>query len=321
MKRKLLYAVGFCVVSLAVLVCIILSPKTQKVTDFAMDTVICVTVTSKNPKEDIRAAIDEVNRIDALMSVSGKNSEIRKINSAKPGEKTKVSPEVYFLIEKSLEISEKTGGVFDITVNPLSELWNITSPNPKVPEDDKIKELLEKVNYKNVLLDGENFTVTLKEDNMSISLGAVAKGYAADCAAKVLKERGVEDALIDLGGNIYVIGTEKTIGIQTPFEKRGEFFHKVSAKDTSVVTSGGYERYFEEDGKNYHHIIDTKDGYPADSDLLSATVVCESSYLADALSTALFASGEEKAKEIIKNFDNVSVILLRKDKTVIRLGN
>ncbi len=321
MKKKLLYTIGFCAVFLVVSMCIILSPKTEKATDFAMDTVISVTVTSKNPKEDIKAAIDEVKRIDALMSISGKNSEIRKINSAKAGEKTKVSPEVFSLVEKSLEISKKTDGVFDITVNPLSELWNITAPNPKVPEDDKIKELLEKVNYKNILLDHKDFTVTLKEDNMSISLGAVAKGYAADCAAKVLKDRGVEEALIDLGGNIYVIGKEKTIGIQTPFKKRGEFFEKVSAENTSVVTSGGYERYFEEDGKMYHHIIDTKDGYPADSNLLSATVICESSYLADALSTALFASGEEKAKEIAKKFDNISVILLRKDMTVIRLGN
>lgn len=321
MKKRLLYSAGFLVVFLAVFVCIILSPKTKKATDFAMDTVISVTVTSKNPDDDIKAVIEEVKRVDALMSVSGKNSEIKKINSAKAGEKTRVSPEVFHLIKKSLEISEKTDGIFDITINPLSQLWNITSPEPKVPEDKKVKECLQAVNYKNVLLDEGNLTVTLKEENMSITLGAVAKGYAADRAVKILKDRGVEDALVDLGGNIYVLGKEKNIGIQTPFEKRGEFFEKVSVKNTSVVTSGGYERYFEENGKMYHHIIDTKKGYPADSNLLSATVVCENSYLADALSTALFASGEDKAKEIAKKFDGIRVILLRKDMSVIRLGN
>lgn len=294
-------------------------PDTDTVTDFAMNTVISVTVTSKNPREDARLALEEVRRIESLMSATVSDSEISRINSSKAGTPVSVSDEVFGLLCLAREISQKTDGVFDISVNPLSELWDFNSENPSVPRDKDIKASLKLVNYKDIVLNSKTKTVTLKKDGMSISLGALAKGYAADRCASLLKKRGVKEAIIDLGGNIYVTGSEKNIGIQTPFEKRGTYFTACRVSDKSVVTSGAYERYFNEDGKIYHHILDTKSGYPSRSGLESVTVISKSSALADGLSTAFFAAGEEKTRKFMKNFKDVDVILLTDKGSVVSL--
>ncbi len=312
-KKKTLAV--FAVVALIVLaaIFIILSPKTVKITDYAMNTQITVTAKSRNAQKAVEAAISEVKRLDSLMSAALSSSDIGKINSAQANTEVKVSEEVYRLIELSLDISQKTDGAFDISVNPLSELWNITSPEPKVPGEQDIQKAKSLVNYKDIELNPKGKTVLLKKDGMSISLGAIAKGYAADRASEVLKKHGVKEALIDLGGNVYVLGEEKRIGIQTPFEKRGEYFTVCTVSDKSVVTSGAYERYFEENGKVYHHILDPHTGYPAESGLKSATVICPDSALADALSTAVFVSGEENAHRIISAFDEAEAVILTDD--------
>ncbi len=321
MKKTLLIVLaGLCVAVLTVCA-FVFSVRTKTVTDYAMNTLITITVKSRHPEKDAKAAIQEVKRIDYLMSTTRLSSDVAKINSARAGEEVKVCKEVYSLIELAVDISQKTQGAFDISINPLSVLWNINSPNPNVPKEDDIESALSKVNYKDIVLNPEKQTVMLKKDAMTISLGAIAKGYAADCAAKLLKQRSVSEAIVDLGGNIYVVGAQKTVGIQTPFKKRGEYFTSCKVCDKSVVTSGAYERYFKKEDKVYHHILNPAYGYPAYSGIKSATVISKNSALADALSTAIYVLGKDKAKELVSYFDEIEVILLTDDNEIVRIDN
>lgn len=283
--------------------------------EFAMDTVITLKAKGRNTEIALEAAVNEIHRIDRLMNAYNEESEIHKINSAPCGTKVAVSDEVFDLIALAKDISEKTDGAFDISVKPLSDLWNINSDNPTVPSEKEIQDTLKSVDYRNIILNSENKTVTLAHENMSIALGGIAKGYTADKIAEIFKKYKIKSGLADLGGNIYAIGkksstSEWKIGIQTPFKPRGEYFKICSVSDTSVVTSGAYERYFKKDGKIYHHILNPKNGYPSESGIQSATVICPNSAVADALSTAVYAAGTDKAEKFLKNFDNVKVIIL-----------
>ena len=318
MKKGVCIAV-ICIVLLGALAWTM--PKKAVVRDFAMDTVISVELKAKSPKKTANKAIAEIKRLDCLMSISNPNSDIYKINSAPCATAVKVDKEVFALLEKCMEISQKTDGAFDITVNPLCEIWDIKAKKPKVPKDDQIKTAKESVGYKNLVLDKKNQTVTKKKDSVSITLGAIAKGYATDKAKEILKDCGVKDAIIDFGGNIYIMEKAKTVGLQTPFKPRGEYFKTISISDKSVVTSGLYERYFEEDGKIYHHVIDPKTGYPADTDAMSVSIISGESYLADALSTAVFVSGEKRASVYLKQFEDVHAIIYKKDNSLLELKN
>ena len=284
-----------------------LKPKKVTRTAFLLDTYITVTAYGKNAENAVDKAIDKVAEIDGLLSCFNPESEIFRLNE---NSYLKVSPETFDLISRAVELSKKTDGAFDITVKPIMDLWGFGSEPQSVPEEDKLKEKLALVDYKNIILDKKENSVSFKNKGMKIDLGGIAKGYAADCAAKVLKENGAENAYLDFGGNVVTIGKmpkgllgiEKSrsfvIGIQDPLKERGEIFEKVTAKGEkcAVVTSGGYERYFEENGEKYHHIIDPKTGKQPKNEILSVTVVSDSSETADALSTAFFVSGEEFAK-------------------------
>lgn len=304
MNRRLWIFVASLVILCAIIMII---PKRAQVTDYAMNTTVSIDVTAHKAKELADKAIAEIKFLDSLMSATDPQSDVYKLNHADAGTYVRVSPEVFELIEKSIEISEKTDGAFDITVAPLCDLWNVGSANPKIPPKDKIEEALKLTDYKQVLLNPEDNSVALGKEGMSITLGAIAKGYTADRVCRILRDGGAKEAIIDLGGNIYILGKEKTVGIQTPFAPRGEYFDKVTVCDKAVVTSGPYERYFEKDGKIYHHIIDPFTGYPAKVGRGSATVVSEDSALADALSTAVFISG----KGVLKEFKDCEAILYR----------
>ncbi len=286
---------------------LLIMPKRARVTDYAMNTTVSIDVTAHRAKELADRAVAEIKLLDSLMSATDPRSDVYRLNHADAGTYVRVSPEVFELIGKSLEISEKTNGAFDITVAPLCDLWNVGSSDPKIPPEDKIEEALALADYKEVLLNPKDNSVALGKEGMSITLGAIAKGFAADRVCEILRQGGAREAVIDLGGNIYILGREKTVGIQTPFAPRGEYFRKVTVCDKAVVTSGPYERYFEADGKIYHHIIDPFTGYPANSDRGSATVISKNSALADALSTAVFISGEGALME----FEDCEAILYR----------
>ena len=314
--KKIIFLLVAVAVILAAIFCM---PSEHTQTDYAMNTVISVTVRSHNAKKIVQKVIAEVKRIDDLMSTTHAGSDICNINSAKAGTYVKVSDETYGLIKMAIMVSDKTDGAFDITINPLSEKWDFTASNPKVPDKKDIEKLLDTVNYKDIRTNDTDKSVCLAHDGMSISLGAIAKGYAASRAADILKDEKVKDAIIDLGGNIYALG-DKKIGIQTPFKPRGEYFTVCEVSDTSVVTSGAYERYFEDDGKIYHHILDPKTGYPAQTDIESVTVISEDSALADALCTAIFVSGSSKAENVLAQFTGTRAIVRLSDGRVLYPG-
>ncbi len=271
---------------------------------FAMDTVMTITAYGKNSENAVSAAQDRIYELDDLLSVQKEDSEIYKLNCAKS---LSVSPDTLSIINRSIEISNLTDNCFDITCEPLIRTWGFYSGlKNKVPSQDEIETALKGVGTEHIKIN-EN-TVTL-DKNTSLDLGAVAKGYASGEACRVLKENGVSSALISLGGNVRAVGSKPdgsdwSVAICDPDDSTKQA-GTLKISDTAVVTSGGYQRYFEENGQIYHHIIDTETGYPANSGLKSVTVVSQDDTLADGLSTALFVMGLENAKKLY--FDNNSL--------------
>ncbi len=304
----------------AIVLCILLtscnSEKKATETATCMDTIVTVTCYAEDDQkaqEAAKAAVAEIQRIEFLLSAHIEGSEIYEINKNAFKEPQKLSYETEKVLTKALEICRLTGGAFDISIKPLAELWNIKSENPSVPSDDEIATAKEKTDYTSIEI--SNGYISFKKEGMKIDLGGAAKGYAADKAAEVLKSHGIKNALLDLGGNVYAMGqSEKKapwkIGLQDPDSARGEYFAVEELSNKTCVTSGSYERYFEKDGKIYHHIINPETGYPADSGLISVSVVGDSSFDADMLSTAIFVMGEKKFEAIKSdfNFDKYIVV-------------
>lgn len=279
-------------------------------TEFIMDTTCSVTFYGEESEIAGEAVFDEVKRIDALMNMYNENSEVSRINNAKSGEEIKVSDDTYYVLETALKICEDSKGAFDITVAPLTTLWNFSGDRKKIPLQEKIDKALENVGYKNIVLESGNIVKKLKSGTM-IDLGGVAKGYAGDKAVEALKKYNVTGGIIDLGGNILCFGENPnsengkwTVGIQTPFEPTGTYEKTVKISDKAVVTSGTYQRYFEKSGKIYHHILNPETGYPEMKEYNSVTVVSDSSLEADCLATALFVMGENY--DIVRKY-NVEV--------------
>lgn len=288
-------------IAIAVLICFTACNFDSKYDSefFSMDTIMTITAYGSKGENAVKAAENEINRIDALLSVQNKNSEIYKLNRDKS---ISAASDTLALVNRGIEIYTLTDGAFDITIEPLSRLWGFyTGLENRIPTQEEIDNALKFVGAENIKIDKSN--IILNEET-SLDLGGIAKGYASSIAAQILKERGVSSAIISLGGNIRTVGTKPdgskwNIGITDPDDNTKEI-GILSVSDTAVVTSGGYQRYFEENGQIYHHIIDTKTGYPAKSGLKSVTVVSKDDTLADALSTGLFVMGLEKSKEFYR---------------------
>ena len=266
-----------------------------------MDTYMSLTAYGSNSEEAVNKAVQEINRLDAMFSVGNADSDVTKINENGSGE---VSEETAFIMNRAMQVSEKTNGAFDITVYPLMELWGFTTKNYRVPESSEIAEALKGVSYTNVSVNGQQVALT---GGSSIDLGGIAKGYTSSRVIQIMKDCGIEHAIVNLGGNVQVLGTKTDgsdwrVAIQNPASENS-YLGILSTTDKAVITSGGYERYFEQDGQVYHHIIDTQTGYPSDSDLTSVTIVHSDGTTADALSTALFAMGLDGAKELYRSGD------------------
>ncbi|MCR4709635.1 MAG: FAD:protein FMN transferase [Clostridiales bacterium] len=285
---------------------------------FAMDTYMTLTAYGEAAEDALNQAEAEIYRIDALLSTGNPESEISKLNKEKH---LAVSEETFNLIKRACEIGEDTKGIFDITIYPIMGAWGFTDGNYRVPEEKELKELLKRVDYSKVTLNEEDLTVTL-EDDMEIDLGGIAKGYTSDRIEELMKNCGVEHGLINLGGNVQVIGNKPDgsdwkVAVIDPQDQE-YYVGIVAVSDKAVITSGGYQRYFEQDGKTYIHIIDTSDGYPAANGLLSTTVVSDDGTLADALSTSLFVMGPEKAVEYWRaNSDKFDMVLVKDDGTLL----
>lgn len=281
----------------------------------AMDTYISLTLYGESGEKASAECKKEIERLEAMFSVTDENSEISLINNAQ-GAKTTVSAETAELIDFALKAGDISGGCLDITVYPVVREWGFTTGEYKVPDPDSLSELLKNTGYEKVIL--ENNALTLPPDG-KIDLGAVAKGYAGDKAIEILKNNGIVSGLISLGGNIQTIGgkpdgTPWNVAVRDPFSE--DNFGILKIKDRAIVTSGNYERFFEENGKIYHHIIDPSDGYPADNGIVSATVIGDKGALCDALSTAVFVMGTEKSEELWRSRGDFEMILVTDEKEI-----
>ncbi|MDD5409117.1 MAG: FAD:protein FMN transferase [Candidatus Omnitrophica bacterium] len=243
----------------------------------------------------------EVKRIENLLSKYIEGSEISQLNRTG---KLKVSPDTFYIIKKSKEFWQASGGAFDITVAPLADLWGFTNQEHVVPNDDKIKLTLKLVGSDKIILHENDNVVEFKFPGMKIDLGAIAKGLALDCCVKILKENNIDSCLINAGGQVYALGEKSgspwKVAIQNP--RKPEITGVLKLKDKSVSTSGDYEQFFFKNGKRYCHIIDPKTGYPVSSGVSSVTVVTDSGIEADALSTAVFVLGKKSGEELLKKF-------------------
>lgn len=272
---------------------------------FAMDTIMNLKIYDKNKKHAIKmlsAAQSEIERLDQLLSTGNSESEVSRLNREKT---LTVSSDCHFLMCKSSEIHQMTQGAFDITVYPVMKAWGFADASYHVPDQELLRELLQHVNMSDITFDLQNSYIALP-DGVMIDFGGIAKGYTSACVISLLKSQGVEHALLDLGGNIHALGTKPdgrswSVAIRFPQDYQGEkqdYLGILEISDQAAITSGGYERYFEENGVRYHHIIDPHTGMPAQSGLLSVTIVSEDSALADGLSTSCYVAGVEEAIRI-----------------------
>lgn len=293
----------FIALILIITMCSCLKSDTITKQGFCFDTVINITVDESNLSEAEHALV-MCRELENTFSRTKKGSELYNLNN---GKTTHLSPQLQEVLEFALDVSEKSDGAFDITVAPLCDLWNIKERTVP-PSKEEIGAALKKTGYKKISLS------PFSASDTNIDLGAIAKGYAADSIKSTFLEKGVERAIIDLGGNVILIG-EYTVGIRDPFNP-DNLFASIVVKDKSAVTSGAYQRYFDYDGKRYHHIIDPRTGECADSGIASVTVICDSSMQADALSTAIYVLGADGI-ELCEKFPETDALLITSDGEVL----
>ena len=292
--------------------CSVISAEPTSYTGTSFDSVIALKIYDRVDEDVMNHCITMCSDFENKFSRTIETSEIARINSA-GGAPVTVSNDTLELIRQGIYYGDLSDGAFDITIGAVSRLWDFKDENPSVPMADAVTEALSHVNYKNIIISGN--TVTLKDPKAAIDVGGIAKGYIADRLKDYLKNQGVKHALINLGGNVLAIGskpdgTAYNIGIAKPFSENGEYITSLEIRDKSVVTSGTYQRYFEQGGNFYHHILDPGTGYPCENDLNSVTIITDSSLAADALSTACFVLGEEKGTELINRLENTEAIFV-----------
>lgn len=286
-------------------------------TNFFMSTVVTISLYDYGDDDVIQGCFDICDKYEHLLSRTLETSEIYRLNHADPSEfPFEVSDDTAELLSKALYYAELSGGAFDPSIAPLAELWNIMAENPRKPSDAAIQALLPHISYKDIVLEGNK--VTLTDPHAAIDLGAIAKGYIADRIKDYLLSEGVNSAVINLGGNVLLVGSKPDgsvfkIGVQKPFEHYSETIAVAGVKDLSIVSSGIYERFFREDGVLYHHILNPFTGYPYVNDLTSVTIISPLSVDGDGLSTTCFALGLEKGLELINSMDGVYAMFITED--------
>ena len=285
---------------------------------FAMDTYMTITAYGENAEAAINEASGKISELEGLWSVTDENSEIYSINHS-GGDPVEVSRETAELLELMLDVSDSTDGALDCTIYPVLTAWGFTTGEYEIPSEERISGLLSRTGWEKVSLNGQTVTVP---DHMQLDLGAAGKGRAGMLAAEILKKNGITSALLDLGGNIQTIGTKPDgsywrLGIRNPFDPQGNLAI-LEVSDCAVITSGGYERYFEgDDGQIYWHILDPKTGKPARSGLASATMIGKDGAVCDVLSTAVFVMGADRAGELWRQRRDFEMVLVTEDGEVI----
>ena len=275
----------------------------NKNTKFLLNTV--VTLTANCSKETLDGAFLLCEEYEKLLSRSITESDVYKLNNSDGF--IEVNDHTKKIIERAIYYGDLSSGKFDVTIYGVSSLWDFN--NEVIPSRDEISEALKNVDYQSIVINENSVNLGGKQ----IDLGGIAKGYIADRLLEYFKEQNVTEGIIDLGGNIVVFGNrDYTVGIKKPFSTN-EIAATVKVKNKTVVTSGVYERYIQKDSTLYHHILDPKTGYSCDSDLLSATIISDTSFDADALSTICILLGVDKAKEFIESIPNTEAIFIDSD--------
>ena len=284
---------------------------------FAMDTYMSLQAYGETAEKAVEEAVAEIHRLDALLSTGREDSEVCRLNAGAGGQEAVLSEDTAFLTGRSLELYEETGGAFDITVYPLMKLWGFAGGEFHLPTEEELQEALELVGADQLAFDRSAGTLSFAKEGVEIDFGGIAKGYTSGRVMDVFRENGVKSALVSLGGNVQALGSKPDgskwrVAIQNP-DKEGPYLGILDIADQAVITSGGYERYFEENGTVYHHILDPETGWPADRGLVSVTVVSSDGTYADGLSTSLFVMGEEKAEAFWREHSDLFQMVLLTD--------
>ena len=315
--------VALCIVLLWLALCGCTMQPVEK-QSFALDTFISVKVFSGGKAEDAEAALARVDACEALLSAHRAGSEVVQLNEAN-GEAVAVDELTERVLRGAMEISALSGGALDVTLYEVSQLWDYKSDAPRVPTEEEISAALVNSGMEHI----ELMEHTVRLDGVKLDLGAIAKGAIGDEARKVLSERGVKSALLNLGGNILTLGDKPggsgwVIGIEDPVSG-GQVGTLRLHGSMAVATSSGTQRCFTVDGKTYHHILDPETGYPAESGLASVTIIAPDGLTADALSTAVFVMGEDRARAMFEEHGfeemDISAVLVRSDGTTAVLGD
>ena len=284
-------------------------------TIFAMDTVMELKLFGDS-QEPLNEAAELITSLENALSTTDSGSEIYALNHSGSAA---LSENSAALLRRALELCKETDGALDISIYPLVRTWGFTTGSYRVPPQEELDALLAHVDYTKITLD-ENSVASIPK-GMELDLGSIAKGRTGDLVCEHFRSQGITSALLNLGGNVQALGGKPDgspwkIGIQDP-ENAENYLGVVAIRDEAVITSGGYERYFEENGQTYWHIIDPATGAPARSGILSATIVGKEGTRCDALSTALFIMGPEKAQQFWQEHRDFDMILVTDDRTVI----
>ena len=287
------------------------APAYNSALGFYLDAVITISGYADN--EILEVAVALCGEYEKIFSRTVKGSDVWRINHGE-GSPVRVCGDTAELLTIALEVCEKSGGALDITIAPASDLWDFKADEPEIPDSGELSSAAELVDYTKLKLEGDMVTLPA---GMAIDLGAVAKGYIADKAAEYLKEKGVESAILNLGGNVVALGCKPdgskwSIGIQDPEKENGRAGYSVLVADESVVTSGIYQRGFDKDGVRYHHILDRATGWPVQNGLASVTIIADSSAMADAMSTACFVLGRDMGMSFAEEM-GVQAVFIGKD--------
>lgn len=291
-----------------------------------LGTVCRITITAPESKRfdgdsALEAAFAKIADIERRISRLSPDTELSRINAQAGVAPVVVSEDTFKIISTAFDYAVLTDGAFNPAIGPLVSLWGINTENENIPTEEDISQMLPLLDWRSVELDEAARSVFLPVEGMSLDLGGIGKGYAADEVGTLLRERGVSSALINLGGNILVIGSRGDgqpwrIGVQDPDDDRGVYFLSLTLTDGSIVTSGPYERFFEQDGVVYHHILDSATGYPAETHIASVSLLGTSSTAADALSTATFVLGLDRSLRLLESLPDVDGVFLLDDGTV-----
>lgn len=281
-----------------------------------------ITVVAKDSVEGnyfTTLAIDEVKRIENLISDWIPTTQISKVNHNAGIQPIKVDQEVYDLLERAIKISKLTSGAFDISYASMDKIWKFDGSMKEMPSEETIKKSVEKVGYQNIILNPKDTTIFLKNKGMKLGLGGIGQGYIADKIKILLKEKGCKSGLVNVSGDINTWGKQPdgqswTVGIVNPMNKN-KVFATFPLDDSAVETSGSYEKYVTFNGKRYSHIIDPRTGYPA-SGIVSVSVFAKQTEIADALATGIFVLGVEVGLDLINQLNGIGCIIVD-DKGVI----